>query len=167
VLHIAPHTLDLGFSTTQAASMVSIIGGVSILGRLLMGFASDRIGSKRGMAICFFMLAVSLAWLEITRELWGLYLFVFVCGFAHGGFFGMITPLSAELFGTKALGAILGVVFFCGTIGGSISPVITGLIFDVTGSYEWAFLILIVVSFAGFILSLLLNPRSIAGGKTQ
>lgn len=157
ITHITPHALDLGLSTTSAASMISSIGGASILGRLVMGTIGDRAGSRRALTICFLVYALALGWLQFAKELWMLYLFTGVYGFAHGGFFALTSPLVAELSGTKSHGVIFGIVLFFATIGGAIGPIVTGIIFDATLSYQLAFLILVVVSVIGFTLSVFLN----------
>jgi len=78
-----------------------------------------------------------------------LYLFAVIYGFAHGGFFAVMSPLVAELFGTVSHGVNFGMVLFLSQIGGAIGPVITGRIFDVAHSYQLAFLILIAASVWG------------------
>ncbi len=129
-----------------------------MLGRVVMGFAGDRIGIKRAMVVCFLILIAALFWLQVTRELWMLYLFAAAYGFNHGGFFALISPLIAGLFGTRSQGTLLGVVIFSGTIGGSIGALLTGHIFDITGSYQLAFLILLLLAIIGLILTTLIRP---------
>ncbi|MFC1952690.1 MFS transporter [Chloroflexota bacterium] len=163
LVHIIPFAVDLGIPQTTAASLISIIGGSSISGRLLMGFAGDRIGHKRAVTILFFIIIVALSWLQLARELWMLYLFAAIYGFNHGGFFALISPLIAGLFGTRSQGTLLGVAIFSGTFFGSISPIITGRIFDVTHSYQMAFFILIFVAITGLIFTTLLKPISKEG----
>jgi MFS family permease len=158
ITHITPHALDLGLSTTTAASMISFIGGASIIGRLVMGSTGDRIGNRRALIICFLIYVTALGWLQFAKELWTLYLFTVVYGFAHGGFFALTSPLVAELFGTKSHGVIFGIVLFLGTIGGAIGPTVTGRLFDVRGSYQLAFLILVAVSVTGLVMSSFLRP---------
>ena len=65
----------------------------------------------------------------------------------------------AEFFGLRAHGAIFGVVLFCGTIGGSVGPILAGRVFDLTGSYDIAFTTLAVMAATGLTLALSL-PRS-------
>ena len=89
-----------------------------------------------------------------------LYLFACVYGFAHGGFFALISPSVAEFFGLSSHGVILGAVFCPTTIGGAIGPVLAGHIFDVTSSYQLAFLVFTVACIVGFILTLLLKPST-------
>lgn len=160
LVHIVPHAVDLGVSAPVAAGVAATIGGTSMLGRLVMGFAGDRIGTRRAMAVCFLILITALLWLQVARELWMLYLFASIYGFNHGGFFALISPLIAGLFGTRSQGTLLGIVICSGTFFGSISPIVTGRIFDTTGSYQLAFLILLVLAIIGLILSMLIKPIS-------
>jgi len=145
--------MDGGIAMIQAASIVSVVGAVSIAGRLAMGSTGDKLGNKRALIICFMVLIIALSWLQLAKGLWMLYLFAVVYGFAHGGFFAVMSPLVAELFGTTSHGANLGMVLFLGQIGGAIGPVVTGRIFDVAHSYQLAFLMLIAVSVGALILS--------------
>ena len=163
MVHIAPYVIGLGISTTVAAVLLSTIGGVSILGRLGMGSVSDLLGSRPVFIIALSLMAAALVWLQFAQEVWMFYLFVTVYGFAHGAFFTLVSPMMAELFGLRSLGAIVGVVWFMGTIGGAIGPVLSGRIFDITGSYQQAFLICLVLNVIAFILMLFLRPISSGG----
>lgn len=158
LVHIAPHAVDLGFTTASAAGVLSTIGGVSIAGRAVIGSAADRIGTRRAVIICSIVLLVGLVWLQFASELWMLYLFAALYGFSHGGFFTVLSPLLADLFGLRSHGAIFGGVFFSATIGGAVGPMLAGRIFDVTGGYQLAFLICGVASAAVLVLSLFLRP---------
>ncbi len=165
LVHIVPHAGDLGISATNAASVLSVIGGASIASRFIMGSAGDRIGHKRALLVCFFILVTALSWLQVARELRMLYLFAVIYGFNHGGFFALISPLVAGLFGTRSQGTLLGIIIFSGTIGGSISTILSGHIFDITGSYQLAFLILLILAIIGLILTTLLRPIGEGSGK--
>ena len=110
------------------------------------------------MIFCFLIVAATFFWLQVAGELWMLYLFAVVYGFAHGGLFTLMSPWVAELFGLSSHGAIFGAVAFGGTIGGAFGPVIFGRIFDVTGSYQLAFLLSAVISIIAIIFALFLRP---------
>ena len=58
MMHIVPHAMDIGISSIKAAGILSAIGGVSMVGRLVTGIAIDRIGNKKSMIISFFILIV-------------------------------------------------------------------------------------------------------------
>jgi len=161
MVHIVPHGIAIGVSGTEAASVFSAIGGVSIVARFVMGVVGDRIGNRLALAICFFPLIVALIWLQMARELWMLLSFAAVYGFSHGGFFAVIPPLIAELFGTKAHGGLFGIVFSSGAIGGAIGPLMAGRIFDVTDSYLIAFFILTSIGILGLLFTLWIRPSSV------
>jgi MFS family permease len=160
LMHIVTHAIDLGITPANAATVLSVVGGVSIVGRLVMGGAGDRIGNKAAMVICFLCLVSSLVWLQLSNKLWMLLLFAMVYGFAHGGFYALIAPLIADLFGTRSHGVIFGIVLFVSTIGGAAGPVTAGYIFDITGSYGMIFGILTAMGIAGFIAALTLKPTT-------
>ncbi len=158
IIHIVPHVTDIGISEASAAGVLATIGGVSMAGRFIMGTASDRIGSKRAWIICFIILIASFIWLQFAWELWMFYLFAVVYGFAHGGCFIVISPMAAELFGTRAHGVIFGIIYFAGTLGGAVGPLLAGYIFDITQSYQIAFWILLILSAIGLTLISTVKP---------
>lgn len=160
MVHIVPHATELGISATAAASIFTAIGGLGIVGRIVMGGTSDRIGCRAALAICFVLLTVTLAWLLVAKELWMLYLFAAVFGFGYGGTSALISPTVAEFFGLRSHGVILGVTTFVTTAGCAVGAVMAGSVFDTTGSYQVAFLICVALSIIGIILSALLRPSS-------
>jgi MFS family permease len=158
LVHIVAHATDMGVDTLKAAGVLSTIGGVSMAGRICVGMAIDRVGTRKCLTGCLILLTASFLWLHIARELWTLYLFAAVYGIAHGGIFTVMSPIVAELFGIRSHGAIFGIVAFTGTVGGSVGPVLAGLAFDVTHSYHLIFMILIGLATASLLLTLLLKP---------
>jgi MFS family permease len=158
LVHIVAHATDIGIDTLKAAGILSTIGGVSMAGRLCVGMAIDRIGNRKCLIGCLVLLIASLLWLCTARQIWMLYLFAAVYGIAHGGIFTLMSPIVAEFFGLRSHGAFFGIVAFTGTVGGAAGPVLAGLIFDVTRSYQLIFLILVGLAAAALILTLLLKP---------
>lgn len=158
LVHIVPHAIDLGLSTPKAAGVLSTIGAVSMIGRFTTGIAIDRIGSKPIMVVCFIILLAALLWLQVADSLWMLYLFASVYGLAHGGFYTVISPMIAEVFGIASHGAIFGIVVFSGTAGGAIGPLVAGQLFDITGSYAITFKGITLISFIALALILFLKP---------
>ena len=160
LVHTVPHVTDLGISATIAVTIFGAIGGFSILGRIGMGVVSDVLGNKSALIMALSFLVASLVLMQYAREVWLFFIFAAVYGIAHGSFFSLVSLTVAELFGLGSLGAILGAVFFIGTIGGAISPVLAGRIFDITGSYQPAFLLCLALSGVALILVLFLRPAS-------
>jgi MFS family permease len=158
LMHLVTHAIDLGIAPANAAAALSALGGASIAGRFIMGGAGDRIGNKAALVICFVCLVSSLVWLQLADQLWMLFLFAIVYGFAHGGFFALVSPLTADLFGTSSHGVIFGIITFVSTIGGALGPVTAGYLFDITGSYGIVFGILTGMGVAGLIAAISLKP---------
>ena len=158
VIHIVQHAIDLGIPSAVAAGILATIGGVSISGRFLMGGAGDKLGEKTALLVCLFFLLTALFWLLITKTLWLFYLFAAFYGFAHGGFFSLLSPLIAKQFGTRTHGLLYGIAIFSSTIGGAIGPFMAGYIFDVTRNYNIVFLILAALCIIAISLTLSLKP---------
>ncbi|MFC1916206.1 MFS transporter [Chloroflexota bacterium] len=137
--HLVPHATDIGISAVEAATILSLVGFISIPARLIVGAVSDRIDRKVTAMICALLQAGATAWLIWAQELWMFYLFALVFGFAFGGFPIAIGAMAGGTFGLDKLGIILGLLIVGYNIGGAIGPFIGGLIFDVSQSYFLAF----------------------------
>lgn len=139
--HIVPHATDMGISATDAALVLSLIGGISIPGRLTMGMVSDRIGRKVSAVICALLQAGALVLLIWSQDLWLFYVFAAAYGFGYGGLDPPTLALIGDVFGLRSLGVIMGALVVGWGIGAAIGPAVGGLIFDVTKSYFMAFII--------------------------
>ena len=158
-LHIAVHGMDLGMTPTTAATLLTMIGGTSVVGRLTIGTSIDRIGARNAYALCLAPLMCGLLVLLAADSHWLLYVAVTVYGFGHGGLFTVVSPAVAELFGTRAHGAIFGGILFFGTFGAAIGPIAAGWLFDTTGSYALGFTGLAVMAAIALALALTLPKR--------
>jgi MFS family permease len=72
--------------------------------------------------------------------------------------FAIISPLLADIFGIKSHASNLGMLFFIGMGGGAVGPIITGRLFDITSSYQTAFIIMLAAIIVGFALALFIRP---------
>lgn len=159
-VHTANNITDQGVSATVAALVLGAIGGFSIAGRITLGIVSDRLGAKSAFLISLFLLIASFVWIQFAQEVWMFFMFAFLYGIAHGGFYTLLPVLLAELFGVHALGGIFGVVIFIGTIGGAIGPLLGGRLFDITGNYQTIFLVCLVMVILATILMHFLKPMA-------
>jgi MFS family permease len=139
--HIVPYVTDTGVSAAEAAVVLGLIGSISIPGRLVMGVVSDKTGRKVSAMICGLLQIGAMVWVAWARELWMVYLFAIVYGFASGGFTIPVTALIGDIFGVHSLGEIMGVLAIGWGLGAAIGPAVGGLIFDVTENYFMAFMI--------------------------
>jgi len=154
--HIAPHATDIGISAATAASIIAVIAGTGIIGKLLIGFIADKIGYRLALSICLIGATISLLGFLFAEGIWMFYLFAVIFGISYGGVITLPAAVAAELFGLKNLGVILATLILFGTVGGALGPPIGGDIFDTTGGYGLAFLICVIVSALAIFLSLLL-----------
>lgn len=161
-MHVTVHGIDLGMSTAKAAGLLSVLGATSIAGRLIIGTLADRIGGKQAFLISFIILLGSLTAFIGASVHDLLFLIVGFYGFSHGGLFTVVSPLVAEYYGMESHGEIFGTILFFGTIGGAIGPILAGWTFDLTGSYQLAFLGLASLAFLGLVLVISLPRYSIS-----
>ena len=137
--HLVPHTTDIGYSAVEAATILSLSGGATMVGKMLFGIASDRLGRKLALVICSLLQFSAMVWLLWAQDLWMLYLFTIFFGLAWGGMGPVMAALIGDTFGLGKLGVIFGVLDVGFNTGAAIGPVIGGLIFDVSHSYFLAF----------------------------
>ena len=157
MVHIVPHALESGISAFSAANLLATVGGLSILGKILLGRGGDIIGIRQTLIFSFILMSVALIWLVLSKAPWMLFSIAGIFGLAYGGCAVSHSPLVAELFGLRSHGSIFGVFGLSVATGGAIGPLLSGYIFDMTKSYQLAFTICAVISFIGIILSVLLK----------
>ncbi|MFC2019418.1 MFS transporter [Chloroflexota bacterium] len=161
--HLFSHATDTGIPKTSAANIVLIIGLGGIVGRVFLGIMGDRLGNKRLLVGCFMVIVAAFLLPVFAQEVWRLYLFAAIFGITYGGLVVIMSVFTAELFGLAALGSILGISLFIATLGGAVGPWLGGRIFDITGSYTWAFLICIALAVVAMIFSVMLKPIATKG----
>ncbi|MFC1937846.1 MFS transporter [Chloroflexota bacterium] len=158
LLHIVIYAVGLGISVTVAASLLSVGAGVALGSRIIIGGIADRIGNRRTIIIVFAISVAAFSLLLVARELWMLYLFTVMFGLGSWSANAMIPPLSAEVFGLKRHGAIIASTGLVTAAGGAIGPLVAGIIYDVTGSYQLAFVVCIVICIIAIVAAALLRP---------
>ena len=161
MIHIYPHAVDLGISESFAATILAVIGAISIIGRFLIGAIGDKVGRKKTAVISFTLLTLSCLWLIIADHLWMLYFFAGTFGLAQGGLFSLISPWVADLFGVRSHGAIFGAVNLSGALGSTAGPILAGYLFDTMGSYQSEFIVLTIAGALAVLLSVLVKPVNV------
>ncbi|MFC1873142.1 MFS transporter [Chloroflexota bacterium] len=166
--HIVPHVTDIGFSSSQAATVLSCTGIGIIVGIVVIGMVSDRLGRKLTVCVALPIQAIVLIMLIRADTLWALLLFSVLYGFFHGGRGPVAGSLIGETFGLAKIGIILGVI----DIGFGVGAVVGGIIFDNTHNYILAFIFAAGAMVISAVLIILAKPewsrrggRALAGGK--
>lgn len=137
--HLVAFLDDAGFDNRFAAATLGGALGVSVGGRLLFGALADRLPPRQVMAMALILQAVATLFLLNIATRGAVPAFVVTFGLGLGGVAVLVPLLVGDNFGLRSFGKILGVIMISATIGVAVGPVLTGRIFDVTGSYNGAF----------------------------
>ena len=139
-VHIVAYCGDLGYGAARGAEMLSVMLAFGIVSRLASGWICDRIGGLRtlllgsglqGVALLMFLPFDGLASLYIVSAMFGLF---------QGGIVPSYAIIVREYFPAAQAGARVGIVIMCTLLGMALGGWMTGVIFDLTGSYRAAFL---------------------------
>ncbi len=136
---VGQYAKEQGIDAVQAAVLVGVLGGSSVLSRIGFGTLVQRFGSFRLYRACFVIHGISfLVWLVAGSSYALLVLFVLVLGVGYGGFVALSPILISDRMGVAGLGSILGVLYTAPGLGGLIGPPAAGWVIDRTGTYRWA-----------------------------
>ena len=151
-------SLDRHYSQSDAAAIISLVLGVSIFGRLLMGWLADRAPRKYVMLLIYLLVAGSIPLLLAGGAGPGTYVFAVVFGLGLGGEYMIIPLMAAELFGVAVLGRIMGIVLTADGVAEATAPFLVSILRDRNGTYDGAFLTLVGAALVGA-LAIALLPR--------
>ena len=140
-VHLVQFAQSLGASLQTASTVISAIGIGGLVGRLVMGPISDRIGRKTSVILALGIETAAFMGMSISSGLWLLYPSAAAFGFAYGGGVVVFPPLVADLFGRAHAGAIVGRIFATAGSMAAIGPYVAQLIHNALGDYRWAFLL--------------------------
>jgi MFS family permease len=154
VLHQLACVVEQGFEPMVAAPALGFIGIFAMAGRFLGGSLSDNIGREPAYSIFMgcFGIAVLLLLVLTPENAWILPFYVVLMGLGMGVGGAMFPPIMADLFPGPSLGRIMGVTSIFGGIGAGFGSWFAGYFHDLTGSYTFA-LLFVVMTIVGAVLS--------------
>ena len=158
LIHLVPLLTDRGVTPQAAALATSLLGGALLLGRVGAGYLLDHFFAS-AVALFFFSGAACgfiLLWSGAT----GAFAFIaaFLIGLGMGAEGDIIAYLISRYFGLRAFGEIYGYAFSAFTLGGVIGPLLMGIGFDSTGSYQFMLGVFIFASLLAAALMTRLGP---------
>jgi MFS family permease len=139
-VHIVAYCADLGYGPARGAEMLSLMLGFGIVSRLASGFIADRIGGLgtliagsllQGLTLLFYIPFDGLASLYIVSALFGL---------SQGGIVPSYALIIRDHFPAREAGSRISLVLTATVLGMALGGWMSGKIFDLTGSYQAAFL---------------------------
>ncbi|MBT1697613.1 MFS transporter [Fulvivirgaceae bacterium PWU4] len=158
-------SIDLKYTQEAAANVLSIVLVASIVGRLLMGWLSDRIQKKYVMILIYALVAGSIPMLYFAHVPGVIYLFAFIFGVALGGDYMIIPLMAAELFGVRVMGRVMGLVITADGLAEAFAPMLAGWLRDRSGSYANGFAALIVLAVIGTVAVAMLPGKKGASSR--
>jgi MFS family permease len=136
MVHLAPYAQDLGYSEAQGVTLVSLIGVGSLLGRFSIGGFADRLGRERSLAAMYAGLGTMLLVWWGASAYWLLALFAVLFGMFYGAYVALLPAIVMDLYGARAVSAIIGFLYTGAGIGTLIGPWLAGRAYDVLGAYD-------------------------------
>ena len=154
-LQIVAYLVYIGFTEVQAALSFGIAGILNFAGMVLTGLAADRWPRHIVATISYilsFVAIISLALMQLYPSAILLILFIVGFGLSAGARGPIITTLMAEIFAGKGLASIYGATNLGQGLGAATGALLAGLLFDLTGDYNFGFLLCSIFTFLGAIL---------------
>ena len=167
MVHLGPFAQDAGYSAAEGVALVSLIGVGSLAGRFTIGGVADRMGRLPALAAMYAGLgAMQLLWWAASSW-WLLALFALVFGAFYGGYVAVLPTIVMDLYGARAVSAIIGWLYTGAGIGTLLGPWLAGVAFDLFGSYDLPILLGALCSFvaAGCVVPLLGQGKVLHRGQ--
>ena len=139
-VHIVAYSGDLGHGAARGARMLSLMLGLGIVSRLASGWVCDRIGGRRTLLLGSSLQALALVLFLPFDGLFSLYILSGLFGLVQGGIVPAYAVIVREFFPPEEAGVRVGTVLMATVFGMALGGWLSGVIFDLTGSYQAAFL---------------------------
>ena len=139
-VHIVAYCGDLGYGVARGAEMLSLMLGFGIISRVASGFIADRIGGVRTLLLGSVLQGAALVMYLMFDGLISLYVISALFGLFQGGIVPSYAIIVREYFSPKEAGTRVGLCLMATLLGMALGGWLSGVIFDLTGSYQAAFL---------------------------
>lgn len=155
--HVTAFAQDRGLGILAAGNLLAFMGLTGLAGVIASGFASDRLGPAWPTAAAFAARVAVFGWIAIDQSPVSIAVFALV----FGATFLVTAPLTVvfvrESFGTRNLGALTGLITMVHQIFGGIGAYAGAAIFDATGAYDMAFVLMLASAVVALMLTLILR----------
>jgi MFS family permease len=159
MLNISPHLTNAGYSVTFAANIVALTMGALAIGKIILGSLFDRLGLRTATSIAVsFLIIGTVGMIYVTNYI---ALFAVVAGTGLGtAFYTIANPIiTTKVYGNKDYSSIYGFLTAVIGLGGIISPLIVGFLYDSSGSYFSSYKLMLVLGIAVLVLYQFVFPK--------
>jgi len=157
--HFVPFAIERGLSPASAATAYGLMSGLNVVGVLAVGALSDSLGRKNPLGLVYALRGCAYVALLLAPGDWSLWSFVGIMGFSWWATLPLTSALTAEVYGLKHLGMLNGVVFTGHQIGGALGIQLSGVLRDLTGSYDLPFTIAAFLLFGASLTSFAIQEK--------
>ncbi|HEX2230404.1 MAG TPA: MFS transporter [Candidatus Binatia bacterium] len=165
-VHMIPYfQQDMGLTSAWAAVIMSIVFIISGIGRVGGGYLLDKMDYRLVLAVVAAMMGFSLLYLQVAdvNSISATLPFALMFGVSFGCLVPMRGAVGSIMFGTRAIGGVLGILQGAPIAAAVVGPFVMGIIFDLNGSYSVGIWGLIVISALMVPLSLTMrSPAELA-----
>ncbi len=146
-----------GVASVSAAALVGYIGAGSLLSRIGLNAAAEKIGAILPFQFSCFLVAVACVLWMFAFSYPALVVFVVVMGISYGGVASLTPAVAIQLFGLENIGELLGFLLLSYGVAAAVGPPIAGLLVDRSGNYRDVIWLALIASLAGVVVSALLR----------
>lgn len=159
VSQLVVRNVSLGFTQTQAVSIVSLVAMIGLIGSWLVGLIDEKLGTKKAMILFGIWYALSL--LTNATEIKAMvYLSIFMIGMSIGGSANFTTSLVTSVFGRQGFGKVNSVIFPIQGAVSALSFLVNGTVSNLTGgNLRYAYIIFAVISLLVVFIVLFINEH--------
>ena len=157
-LHFVPFFVDLGASNVTAAALAGSVGLMSIPGRFGLSTLGDFVNKRYVMCVSLALMAVSIIFMARAQSVSAVIPVLVAFAAAQGGISVIPQSLIADYFGRRSYATIQGFRSTIQMLGIIAGPIISGYVFDTTGSYEYAFLGFSAAAVVSMVLVFMAKP---------
>ena len=158
--NLKPFGVYSGLTPAIAGSAVGILALFNGAGRIIWGWLSDKLTRTKAMFLMFSLQGIMmLVLMKMGSTALLLGAAAAIVGFNFGGNFALFPSATADFFGTKHIGVNYGLVFTSYGVAGIVGPILGGRVFDLTGSYLYAFIPAGVACLIAAILSFVVKKQ--------
>jgi len=158
--HLVPYAVDVGVSAVAGARVLGLVGLFDVIGLIVAGQAADRWGGRLPLVVAFTVRALSLLWLATATDERALVLFALVFGLTDMATIPLVAAASAEIFGPRMIGALMGILVVAHQLGSATGSYLAGVGYELLGSYPTVMLASAGLSLCAALLSLNLEARN-------
>ena len=166
-VHIVSYCAELGFGMSVGGQILSLMLAGGVISRLVFGFLADKLGGMRTLIIGSVLQGLALFFYLPFDGLISLYVVSLLFGLSQGGIVPSYAIVVRESMPSEEAGSKIGFIIMATIVGMAFGGWLSGWIFDVTGSYQLAFLNGILWNLFNLMIILFILFRSVANQKRE